>query len=219
MDEMCGVLAGTGLPNKNFPNCQEAKRFEKEMRQPRIERGAHRMLLMATMDFTTKPLTLWDLTNQIWTLHKIGVHVQFKAIEAPHHSKLRSGILLPPREQFPHAGFAAKAERPDDMDEARKTLRLGNDNVTVKLAISSGPPDSTPRTQNFKTPLLTNLDPDAIRNMGHHNPPLRLDRVTKSGLQLATCADSNFGPGRHGRDNSALSFLPVVSDSAASPIR
>jgi hypothetical protein len=27
------------------------------MRQPRIERGAHRDLHMATMDFTTKPLT------------------------------------------------------------------------------------------------------------------------------------------------------------------
>jgi hypothetical protein len=40
------------------PKKQEVKRFEKEMRQPRIERGAHRMLHMATMDFTTKPLTL-----------------------------------------------------------------------------------------------------------------------------------------------------------------
>ena len=29
----------------------------KELRQPRIERGAHRDLHMATMDFTTKPLT------------------------------------------------------------------------------------------------------------------------------------------------------------------
>jgi hypothetical protein len=31
-----------------------------EMRQPRIERGAHRVLtgVMATMDFTTKPLAL-----------------------------------------------------------------------------------------------------------------------------------------------------------------
>jgi len=31
----------------------------KELRQPRIERGAHRELHMATMDFTTKPLTLF----------------------------------------------------------------------------------------------------------------------------------------------------------------
>ena len=34
------------------------------MRQPRIERGAHRTLqCMATMDFTTKPLTLAYLVS------------------------------------------------------------------------------------------------------------------------------------------------------------
>jgi hypothetical protein len=142
-----------------------------------------------------------------------------QAIEAPHRSKLRSGILLP-REQFPDAGFAAKAERLDDMDEARKTLRLVDDNVTVKLhgdlfgssrlnpehAELQGASSDKSRHRRYKT------------HVGHHKPP-RSDRVTKSGLQLAACADSNSGPGRHGRDNSAISFLPVVSDSAASPIR
>jgi hypothetical protein len=56
------LLALSSLPKLDIackkPSSRKDRQKSKEMRQPRIERGAHRMLRMATMDFTTKPLTL-----------------------------------------------------------------------------------------------------------------------------------------------------------------
>jgi hypothetical protein len=71
------TLSGCGKKkNEDLETCKN-----KKLHQPRIERGAHRVLLrishpMATMDFTTKPLMLViSACTLLVTTDLIGIHI------------------------------------------------------------------------------------------------------------------------------------------------
>lgn len=90
---------------------------------------------------------------------------------APPH-KSTSGGLLTGRKQLPHADDAAKAGRPDDMKEARKTSKLGTDSVALETGDSFGFSRLSPEDTDFKMPPRTPQDQDAMeQHVDHHNSP------------------------------------------------
>lgn len=139
--------------------------------------------------------------------------------------KSTSGVLLTRRKQLPHADDAAKAGRPDDMKEARKTSKLGTDSVALETGDSFGFSRLSPEDTDFKMPLRTPQDLGHLKIKTLWNnmliitiPPARAGPSHQIGLATCNLCRPGIQSGRRGCDNSTHSFLPAASDSAASSI-